>query len=289
MTRTRRRPFGAMLLAVLFLMSLFSTTAFASGVEEAPEEEPAFSEEPVQPSETDVEIEVIPEAEIEHTEHSFNAVSWSSLNTVEHEVYLLCSVCGALETVTEGHELAFSDWIAVSDTEHQREKGCICGFISYETALHHDDNGDFFCDDCGYQLVQRFSVTIPAYLPIAVSETGVVATAANAQIINNSAGTVMVTDIWISGENGWSIVPYSKNMASEKVDSKQIGLMLNNAATELIGGDNTAVLSLTDYEWIIAPDSSLPLTYDAVVSANSYPIEGETVLTLYFVVGWAPK
>ncbi len=289
MTRTRRRPFGVMLLAVLFLMSLFSTTAFASGVEVVPEEEPAFSEEPVQPSETDVEIEVIPEAEIEHTEHSFNAVSWSSLNTVEHEVYLLCSVCGALETVTEGHELAFSDWIAVSDTEHQREKGCICGFISYETALHHDDDGDFFCDDCGYQLVQRFSVTIPAYLPIAVSETGVVATAANAQIINNSAGTVMVTDIWISGENGWSVVPYSKNMASEKVDSKQIGLMLNNAATELIGGDNTAVLSLTDYEWIIAPDSSLPLTYDAVVSANSYPIEGETVLTLYFVVGWAPK
>lgn len=80
MTRTRRRPFGAMLLAVLFLMSLFSTTAFASDLEEVPDEEPAFSEEPVQPSDTDIEIEVIPETEIEHTEHSFNAVSWASLN-----------------------------------------------------------------------------------------------------------------------------------------------------------------------------------------------------------------
>ena len=289
MTRTRRRPFGAMLLAVLFLMSLFSTTAFASDLEEVPDEEPAFSEEPVQPSDTDIEIEVIPETEIEHTEHSFNAVSWASLNTVEHEVYLLCSVCGALETVTEGHELAFSDWLAVSDTEHQREKNCICGFSATETALHHDDDGDYLCDDCGYQLVQRFSVTVPACLPIAVSETGAVTTAANAQIFNDSAGTVMVTDIWVSGENGWSVVPYSRNMASEKVDSKQIGLMLNNTATEIIGGDNTAVLTLTEYEWIIAPDSALPLTYDAVISAISRPIIGETVLTLYFVVGWAPK
>ena len=278
-----------MLLAVLFLMSLFSTTAFASDFEEVPDEEPAFSEEPVQPSDSDVEIEVIPETEIGHTEHSFNAVSWSSLNTDEHEVYLLCSVCGALETVTEGHELAFSDWLAVSDTEHQREKSCICGFSATETALHHDDDGDYLCDDCGYQFVQRFSVTVPACLPIAVSETGTVTTAANAQIFNNSAGTVMVTNIWVSGENGWSVVPYSRNMASEKVDSRQIGLRLNNAETDMVGGNNTADLALASYEWIIEPDAALQLTYDAVVSANSYPIIGETVLTLYFVVGWAPR
>ncbi len=286
---TRHRSFGAMLLAVLFLMSLFSTVAFASDSEEDPVEEPVFSEEPVQPPDEGVVIEVIPETESEHTEHSFTAISSASLNAVEHEVCLECSVCGALETVTEGHELAFSDWIAVSDTEHQREKSCLCGFFDYETAPHHDDDGDCFCEDCGYQIIRRFSVTVPAYLPIAVSETGTVTTAENAQIINHSAGTVMVSDIWVSGENGWSVVPYSRNMASEKVDSKQIGLMLNNAETEMIGGDNTCVLALTEYEWLIAPDSALPLSYDAVISANSRPIVGEIVLTLYFVVGWAPK
>lgn len=289
MTRTRHRSFGAMLLAVLFLMSLFSITAFASDYEEEPAEEQEFSEEPVEVSDDGDVIEVLPETESEHTEHSFTAVSWTSLNTVEHEVCLECSVCGAFITLTEGHELTYSDWIAVSDTEHQREKSCLCGFIDYEIAPHLDDDGDCFCDDCSYQLVQRFSVTVPAYLPIAVSESGLVTTATNAQIINNSAGTVMVTDIWVAGENGWSVVPYKTNMASEKVDSKQIGLMLNNAATEMIGWDNTATLALTEYEWIIAPGSALLLTYDAVVSAVSYPIIGETVLTMYFVVGWAPK
>ena len=286
---TRHRSFGAMLLAVLLLMSLFSTVAFASDYEEEPSEEPASSEEPVQPPDEGVVIEVMPETGNEHTDHIFTAVSWTSLNAVEHEVCLECSVCGALETVTEGHELTYSDWIAVSETEHQREKSCLCGFSAYETAQHHDDDGDCFCDDCGYQLIRLFSVTVPAYLPIAVSETGAVTTASNAQIINNSAGTVMVSDIWVSGENGWIVVPYGTNMASEKVDSKQIGLMLNNAETEMIGGDNTCVLALTEYEWIIAPDSALPLTYDAVISANSRPVVGEIVLTLYFVVGWAPK
>ena len=137
--------------------------------------------------------------------------------------------------------------------------------------------------------IMRFSVIVPACLPITVSENGIVTAAAYAQIINSSSAAVKVTDILVSGENGWSVVPYNRNMASEKVDSKQIGLMLNNTATEIIGGDNTAVLTLTEYEWTIAPDSALPLTYDAVISAISRPILGETVLTLYFVVGWAPK
>ena len=96
MTRTRHRSFGAMCLAVLFLMSLFSITAFASDYEEEPAEELEFSEEPVEVSDDGDVIEVIPESESEHTEHSFTAVSSTSLNTVEHEVCLECSVCGAL-------------------------------------------------------------------------------------------------------------------------------------------------------------------------------------------------
>ena len=145
------------------------------------------------------------------------------------------------------------------------------------------DYGVYDIDDLPYM---KFSVTVPAYLPIAVSETGVVTTAANAQIINNSAGKVMVTDIWVSGENGWSVVPYNRNMASEKVDSRQIGLKINNAETGA-GIDGTTVLELTESEWIIPRESSFPLYYEAVVSANSLPVVGLQVMTLYFVVGWA--
>ena len=134
--------------------------------------------------------------------------------------------------------------------------------------------------------IMRFSVIVPACLPITVSENGIVTAAAYAQIVNSSSAAVKVTDILVSGENGWSVVPYSRDMASEKVDSRQIGLKINNAETT-ISIDNTAALELVDGEWTIPPQSSLPLYYDAVVSANSLPVVDLQVMTLYFVVGWA--
>ena len=133
----------------------------------------------------------------------------------------------------------------------------------------------------------RFSVTVPVCLPIAVSETGVVTAASYAQIYNGSDGAVRVTDIFVSGENGWSVAPYCTDMAAEKVDSRKIGLKINNAETDIIGMDNTAVLFLADNEWIIPPESAMPLYYDAIVSASSVPIMDLQVMTVYFVVGWA--
>ena len=134
--------------------------------------------------------------------------------------------------------------------------------------------------------ITRFSVIVPSCLPITVSENGIVTAAAYAQIVNSSTAAVKVTDILVSGENGWSVVPYSRDMASEKVDSRQIGLRINNAET---GNciDGTAALELTESEWIIPPGFALPVYYDAIVSASSVPIMDLQVLTVYFVVGWA--
>ena len=134
--------------------------------------------------------------------------------------------------------------------------------------------------------IMRFSVIVPACLPITVSENGIVTAAAYAQIINSSSAAVKVTDILVSGENGWSVAPYRTDMANEKVDSRQIGLRINNAETgDCI--DGTAALELTESEWIILPESELPLYYDAIVSASSVPIMDLQVMTVYFVVGWA--
>jgi hypothetical protein len=56
-----------------------------------------------------------------------------------------------------------------------------------------------------------------------VSKYGEVYTADNAVIVNNSTGTVAISGVTIQAENGWTLVPYSSNMANTKVDSKLIG------------------------------------------------------------------
>lgn len=117
-------------------------------------------------------------------------------------------------------------------------------------------------------------------MTIVVSETGEVYTADNIEIVNHSTGAIAITDIRVQTNSGWTLVSYDTNMADEKVDSRQIGFLLNGADGMM---EN---LSLTG-DWTIEKNDELPLIYDAVVSATSEAIDGEQVLTVTFVVEWA--
>ena len=132
----------------------------------------------------------------------------------------------------------------------------------------------------------RFSVTVPANLIITVSEYGEVYSATNAAVTNNSTHGVEITSVTVSAGNGWTLVPYDYNMADEKVDSKLIGFYLNGAETTQTGTNET--LALPD-NWTIDRDDSFDLDYDAVISATSETIQNEQVLTLVFVINWAPR
>ena len=214
----------------------------------------------------------------EYASHSLSYGSWSSVSDTQHSRTASCS-CGYSTTETANHSFTYGAWASVSDAEHSRSKTCSCGYSTTETGGHMDADGDGSCDDCGY-LMSRFSVTVPATLNLTVAQNGTVYAATSAQIVNNSTGAVCVTSVKLSAENDWQLVPYSTNMADEKVDSKQIGFALNGAKS-----DGTATLPMSG-SWVIAKDGALSLDYDAVVSATSTSIN-EQVLTVVFVLDWA--
>lgn len=219
-------------------------------------------------------------------DHTLTSGNWESFSDTQHRREKDCSKCGYEAYEYADHDFVYGNWTPVSETDHQREKTCSCGYSSSETGPHHDGDSDGLCDDCGHQLVIPFSVTVPDSLVISVSENGAVNTADNARIINNSANPVRVRSVSVSGENGWSIVPYGHSMAGEKVDSRLIGFKLNGAVTEDTAPGGYAVLQLAEGEWDISGNGEMPLSYDAVVSATSSPLNGEKVLTVCFVVGW---
>ena len=219
----------------------------------------------------------------EYESHTLSPGDWVSVSDTRHQRTLTCS-CGYSITETADHSLTYSEWTPISETHHQRTGSCACGYSNTETGLHNDADGDGYCDDCGY-LLTRFSVTVPASLTMTVSKYGEVYAASNAAIVNNSTGMVEVTGITVSTDNGWTLVPYGSNMASAKVDSKLIGFSVNGAQSG--SGGNTQMLTLSD-GWLIPSSESLPLVYDAVVSALSQPVS-EQVLTVVFVLEWAPK
>lgn len=218
----------------------------------------------------------------EYASHSLTYGSWSSVSNTQHSRTASCS-CGYSTTETANHSFTYGAWTSVSDTEHSRSKTCSCGYGTTETGSHTDADGDGSCDDCGY-LMSRFSVTLPASMMMTVSEDGEVHTAENVVIINNSTAAVKVTGVSVTAAGSWTLVPYTYNMAAAKVDSKLIGFSLNGASTKQTGSSESLTLS---GGWTIAKGASLPLTYDAVVSATSTVMQNEQVLTLVFVLDWA--
>lgn len=218
----------------------------------------------------------------ETASHSLTYGSWQNYNGTQHRRTVSCSTCGYSTYEYADHSLTYSAWASISDTQHQRTGSCSCGYSAKETGAHTDANDDGYCDDCEY-LMTRFSVTVPASLSLTVSEHGAVYSANNAAIVNNSTGAVEVTGVAISTANGWTLAPYSSNMANAKVDSKLIGFSLNGAQSAVSGTSEN--LSLPG-SWAIAKGASLPLSYDAVVSALSQPVS-EQVLTVVFLLEWA--
>ncbi len=215
----------------------------------------------------------------ETTSHSLTYGSWTQHDATQHKRTKSCS-CGYSGTEYDAHNMVPGRWVSVSDTQHSRTNACECGHTATEAASHADSDGDGNCDSCQY-LMTRFSVTVPTSLNLGMSQAGQIYAATTAQIVNNSTGAVTVTGVKFTTANGWTLVPYTTNMADAKVNSKRIGFTVNGAASTVTGSTEAKTTA-----WQIAKGASLPLDYAAVVSATSKAVN-EQVLTVVFVVGWA--
>ena len=221
-------------------------------------------------------------SDTQYASHSLSYGSWSSHSDTQHRRTGSCTTCSYSTTDYGAHTFSYGSWTDHSSTQHRRTKRCTsCAYSGYDYADHVDSNGDGVCDGCGREM-SRFSVTVPASLTVTVSEHGVVYTATGAGIVNNSSSAVQVSGVTLRAENGWTIVPYATNMAAQKVDSKKIGFTLDRMQTAATGKSE----QLTASSMTVSAGATLPLSYDAVVSASSAAIN-EQVLTIVFVVGWA--
>lgn len=214
-----------------------------------------------------------------YTYHVFSD-TLTLFSDTEHTRTRTCE-CGRVVTAEEAHAFQYGAWQSVSDTEHRCAVSCNCRYKGFAVQAHLDGDSDGYCDDCGY-LLTRFSVIVPAGMTLTVSKTGTVYAASNVRIVNRSTGAVSVSSVTLRTENGWTLVPFSTNMATEKVDSRKIGFSVNGAQSRTTGAEEALPLG---GGWRIPGGEALPLHYDAVVSAASRPIS-EQVLTVIFVLEW---
>ena len=176
----------------------------------------------------------------------------------------------------------------VLPTEPTRKNADFLGWFTEANGGTQVTGNDIFVETADktyyahWEITEVFSVTVPVVLPLTVDENGEVHVG-TAEIINGSTGEVVVSSVSISTRNGWQIVPYTTDMAHEKVDAQLLGFKINNAQTSKTGDAETFTLSAP---WTIAENDRLPINYDAVVSAVSQPVTEQDVLSVVFVLEW---
>lgn len=253
--------------------------------------------------------------------HSFTYGDWQDYSETQHRRSKTCSDCGYSTYDYADHADANGDGICdgcskeltvyvdvtldacggvLTDDEVTVIYGDIYGELPEPTREGYIFDG-WFTAETGGELVEAgtevgsktahtlyahwtqikiFSVTVPAGLPLAVTEDGEVTASTDAAIANNSTCDVRVTGVTLRTENGWTLVPFEYNMAAAKVDSKLIGFAIGGAASATEGEAES--LALTG-DWSIGAGSTMPLDYDANVTATSVGID-EQVLSVVFVV-----
>ena len=188
---------------------------------------------------------------------------------------------------TETTQQEYGKTLVLPSEEPTRDTAYFDGWYTEKTGGTEVDESTIFdgTSDTTYYAhwIEAFSVTVPTVLPLRVDENGEVY-ATEASISNHSSGIVKISSVILTGENGWTIVPYGTNMAAEKVDAKLVGLSLNQIETASAGPTETLTLGES---WRIFREDTLTLTYDAVVSALSQPVTDEAILSAVFVVEWA--
>jgi len=134
-------------------------------------------------------------------------------------------------------------------------------------------------------------------LPMAMSEDGVVVTADNCKIVNNSYGAVRVKSVTISAASDWNLTKFGDKsiLAGEKVDSNKLGFSI------AIGGGEAVATANDDatQQLISAPiagcymtgigdtsGNTVAIDYAAIVTPLSGAVENATVANVVFVIEW---
>ena len=160
-----------------------------------------------------------------------------------------------------------------------------------------DTDGDGIPDTPGTVTPTKMSVVVPTVLPMAMSEDGVVVTADNCKIVNNSYGAVRVKSVTISAASDWHLTKFGDKsiLAAEKVDSNKLGF-----AIAIGGGQQVATANDNATQQLISAPiegcfmtgigdttrNTVDIDYAAIVTPLSDSVTNATVANVVFVIEW---
>ena len=130
----------------------------------------------------------------------------------------------------------------------------------------------------------NFSVLVPTELPVTIKPNGETIVPSELPVIKNeSVGPVKITNIQVEGIGVWVIKDYDRDVDSEVIGSKSIGMIINTYKT-----DDTGQLRYDALNPIVINGfSSVEFSYNLTIGKRFTGIEDGTKLArVIFTVGW---
>ena len=152
-----------------------------------------------------------------------------------------------------------------------------------------------------------FDVTVPTDFPTTVDPvTGETVNANDATIVNNSSGSIYVSEIRVTNYGEWKLADFDADLRNADVDSNQIGVAVKPIGGRSAGTGGTQLKtaaastaaqtlltseSATSGEWVIDAKNSgntdeLTISYDTIASPVSASITNERVASIVVTVSW---
>lgn len=129
-----------------------------------------------------------------------------------------------------------------------------------------------------------FSLSVPLNLPINVDSYGNVEVSTECELVNNSGGAVVVSNVEVTAENGWEIVDFDTDFSSKKVGLQEFGMILNDDEVDT----NGSVSLGNDWTVLAANGGTLPIEYEVNVASQATAIELD-IATLEFTIEWSSE
>ena len=146
------------------------------------------------------------------------------------------------------------------------------------------------------------NVTLPTAFPVVLDpDTAGSRTADNLRIVNNSAGSVRVSEIRVAQAGEWSLADYGEDLRNA-VDSMQVGVSVTpsggqagavgTALTTVAGSAaSQTLLSGTNPEWILdavndGDSDELGILYDTSVAPVTAPVYNGQIASIIITITW---
>lgn len=133
-----------------------------------------------------------------------------------------------------------------------------------------------------------FSVTVPTELPVHINGAGEVSTPEFVSILNNSAAPVEVKNVSVTAAENWTLIDFTTDKSTFKIDEHKLGLNLNGVAT---GANGVWTFDASKWPAIAAKNGTdageYQFNYQAILPPQTNNSNGQTMANVVFTIGWA--